>query len=30
MGGGSVWLTDDVVLEGLDRGDIDAPVQGEP
>jgi len=29
MGGGSVWLPDDVILEGLDRGGIDAPVEAE-
>ena len=29
MGGGSVWLPDDVILEGLERGGIDAPVEAE-
>jgi hypothetical protein len=28
MGGGTVWLPDDVILDGLDRGGIEAP--GEP
>jgi hypothetical protein len=29
MGGGSVWLPDDVILEGLDRGGIEAPADPE-
>jgi len=29
MGGSSVWLPDDVILEGLDRGGIEAPVEAE-
>lgn len=29
MGGGTVWLPDDVIFEGLDRGGIEAPAEPE-
>ena len=29
MGGGSIWLPDDVIFEGLDRGGIEAPADPE-